>query len=161
MLKYAAILAILTSFLINEKLFSQERNQRRPPGLKISGNVYDKNRQEPLEYANIVVYEQSDSTQVTGTVSNVDGDFRIERIRPGLYYVKVRYIGYIARYISDVRVTPRQPVDLGRIQLEEAYIDMEAVAVEGEKAAMTYRIDKKVINVGQQQTVISGNAADV
>ena len=161
MLKYVAILTVMTSLLMSGKLFSQERKHKSPPGLKISGNVYDRNRQEPLEYANIVVYKQSDSTQVTGTVSNIDGDFRIERIRPGLYYVKVRYIGYIARYISDVRVTPRQPVDLGRIQLEEAYIDMEAVAVEGEKAAMTYLIDKKVINVGQQQTVISGNAADV
>jgi len=48
MFKYVAILTVLTSLLMSGKLFSQERNHRSPPGRKINGNVYDKNRQEPL-----------------------------------------------------------------------------------------------------------------
>ena len=49
--------------------FAQQRQERK--GGTISGKVSDLNEKVPIEYANIILLSQKDSTQVTGTVTNI------------------------------------------------------------------------------------------
>jgi len=140
--------------------WTQEFQQR--PGGSITGAIYDKSSRSPIEYANIILFSQQDSTQITGTISDAKGNFQLNNIRPAMYYLEIRFMGFQTRRIDRLRVNPRQGVtDLGKIELERTVLSMEELAVEGEKPALTYEIDKKVIAVSQMQTVISGTAADV
>ena len=43
----------------------------------ITGKVSDKTNGDPLPYANIVIYNQHDSSMVTGTMASIDGSFKI------------------------------------------------------------------------------------
>ncbi|RPI74126.1 MAG: TonB-dependent receptor, partial [Ignavibacteriales bacterium] len=101
------------------------------------------------------------SSVVTGTVSDVEGNFTISRVPPGNYFVDARFIGF-----NDIRFEVsinrnNLNVNLGEIYLEPAAVNLDNVIVEGQRSPVTYQLDKKVIDVSQMPTVISGNAADV
>ncbi len=128
----------------------------------LTGRVFDSEAKVPIEYANIILYRQKDSTQVTGTITDPKGYFKLEALNPGRYFLEVDFIGYAKIRIPGVIITPRQPqVQLGEIFLEPVTMTGEAVEVEAERVPVTYQIDKKVINVSEQPTAQSGTAVDV
>jgi len=131
-------------------------------GMALSGTVLDSVNRTPLEYATIILISQKDNQQVTGTVTGNSGKFGLSKLRPGQYTLKVDYIGYNSTRITDITLTPgRMETDLGTILLQPAVLESEGVEVSAEKPVFEYKIDKKVINVSQQPTVISGTAVDV
>lgn len=153
-------LTLMTVLLLVSGGFSQAPRPRVSG--KISGTIFDKTTGHPVEYANIILFSQQDNSQITGTISDKNGAFQFANVKPGAYYVEIRFMGYDIKKMENIRVNPRQPqFDMGTIELEGKVLSMETVAVEGEKPALTYEIDKKVISVSQVQTAISGNAADV
>jgi len=128
----------------------------------ITGRVFDAEYEEPIEYANIVIYRQKDSLQVTGTITYPDGSFRVTEVPLGTYYVEVSFIGCHDKRFDNVRVTPSAPlVNLGNIFLEEAILQVEGTEAVAERAPLSYQIDKKVVNVSRQPTAASGTAVDV
>jgi outer membrane cobalamin receptor len=128
----------------------------------INGFVYDVKNSIPLEYANIVLYRQRDSLQVTGTITNKDGYFALNDILPGRYYLDIYFMGYEKKRMSDLRVNPQDlEIKLGVIDLKPVVLREKIIEVEAERPAISYQIDKKVINVSEQFTAISGTAVDV
>lgn len=131
------------------------------PGV-ITGRVFDAASQKPIEYANVILFRQSDSAMVTGATSREDGRFKITALAPGNYYVNIQFIGYKTHRLGNVAITPaKAEINLGKILLEQTALNMETVEVQGEALGMTYHIDKKVINVSRQATALSGTAVDV
>lgn len=128
----------------------------------ITGQVFDAALREPIEYANIVLYRQSDSTQITGGITNPDGSFQLTSIRPGVYFLEVSFIGYQPDTVNNLTITPASsPVNTGNIFLEQTIIGVEGTGVVAERPALAYHIDKKVVNVSRQETALSGTAVDV
>ncbi|MFO7445105.1 MAG: outer membrane beta-barrel family protein [Ignavibacteriaceae bacterium] len=153
-------LLTLLTFSITAILYSQQNQQ--PAGGIIRGKVIDTDAKEPIEYANIILYSANDSMQVTGTITNTEGIFQITPVRPGNYYVDVQFISYEKRRFNDVILAPgNMTVDLGTIEIHSSAINLGNVVVEGERSPVSYQIDKKVIDVNQMATSMSGNAADV
>ncbi|MCB0274226.1 MAG: TonB-dependent receptor [Calditrichaeota bacterium] len=128
----------------------------------LSGAVVDAQQGAPIEYANIVLTGEADTTLKNGTITNDRGQFLLEGIRPGRYRVEVFFLGYETQRFPNVRIAGRgEKTDLGSIKLSQTLIAAEGVSVEGERAAISYQIDKKVISVDQQHTSASGSAIDV
>ncbi len=128
----------------------------------ISGYVFDEVSKIPIEYANIILYRQQDSTQVNGTITNSKGFFKLEKVPGGRFFLEVDFIGYAKKRITGIRVSPRHSeVNVGQIFLTPVAIRGEGVEVEAEGVPISYRIDKKVINVSKQTTSLSGTAVDV
>lgn len=165
-MKFKPLFTLIILFLISINLFSQKgngaRNAPRERGMGILGSVIDKESKKLVEYANIVVLNAKDSTQVNGGVTNSEGVFKIIGIRPGNYIVKVSFIGFDATYIDNVELEKANKImDLGEISIQPTMYLLEDAKVVGNKTAIEYKIDKKVINVSQQATTISGTAVDV
>jgi outer membrane receptor protein involved in Fe transport len=146
--------------LISVIAFAQQR-QGNFPGGSISGKVIDSSTKHTIEYANIVVFSLKDSTMVTGGVTNSEGLFNLTIDRPGIFKVEIRFIGYDTEVIEAAIGRGNFNIDLGEIQIHPTALLLENIVVEGDRAPVTYEIDKKIINPDQMQTVISGNAADV
>ncbi|MCI0693992.1 TonB-dependent receptor [candidate division KSB1 bacterium] len=109
-----------------------------------------------------MLFSVKDSALVTGTVTNAQGNFQLSKILPGKYYLAIHFIGYKSEQTGAIEVIPpKLDHDLGMMVLAPATLSMESVVVEAERAAISYQIDKKVINVSQQHTAISGTAVDV
>lgn len=129
-------------------------------GAVVKGVVVDSLANIPVEYANVVLYQ--DGRQVDGTVSRQDGSFSFTRIKPGVYSCSVKFMGYYERALKDVSVKAgNAAVDLGVVYLNPAVLMLQGVETTAEKPNIEYQIDKKVINVSKQYTAASGSAVDV
>ncbi len=155
------VVIVLMSMIAIEGLTAQSRDRRAPRG-SITGRVVDSELQVPLEYANIVLYDRTSQIQVTGTTTDKGGDFQLTGVRSGVYTLEADFIGYYANTIDSIEIKPGQSnVDLGTIDLKRAVLVLDGVDVAGEKPAIEFRIDKKVINVSKQYAAVSGTAVDV
>lgn len=131
-------------------------------GTNLTGKIYDSNSSQPLQYANVVIFNKQDSTQVDGTVANDKGAFEIQQLPAGEYFAKASFIGYESKFIESITVDdPGNTIDVGEIGLTPDVYDFDDVIVSGERAAITYDIDKKVINVESQFSSAGGTAVDV
>ncbi|GAB4286845.1 MAG: outer membrane beta-barrel family protein [Ignavibacteriaceae bacterium] len=151
---------LILILIITAGIYSQQ--PRTGFGLKITGTVHDSSTDAPIEYANIVLFTPADSSMVTGTISDQQGKFELTGLRPGKYYMTVNFIGYDKKFIDNIILGPQnRTVDLGIVYIHPSAVLLEDVVVEGERSPITYEIDKKVLNVDELQTVVSGTAADV
>ncbi len=127
----------------------------------ITGKVLDADTKHAIEYANVVVLSKTDSSVVTGGVTDVSGYFNLNISPLESYVVEVRFIGYDTKQIEIQINKESRKLDLGNIFIQPSAINLSDVVVQGERSPVTYEIDKKVVNPDQMQTVISGNAADI
>lgn len=137
----------------------------RPAGplpTRISGEVVDAESDEPIETASIAVWSAGDSSLVTGAITDADGSFSIEGIRPGAYYVKISFVGFVTQTIADVELRPGAwSADLGTIALRPDTQQLDEVVVEEERDFVQIGIDKTVYNTKDQLVTAGGNASDV
>ena len=106
---------LMSFFLVSVAISAQ--GQREFTGGGIKGKVIESSENVPMEFANIVLLNSSDSSQVTGTVTNKEGLFEITRVRPGSYYVTIGFIGFEQKKIDNVEIRRNNILDLGTIKL--------------------------------------------
>ncbi|MCX7732460.1 MAG: TonB-dependent receptor [candidate division WOR-3 bacterium] len=126
----------------------------------ITGQIWNPQDSAPVEYANVVLYRQRDSSLVNGTVTDAQGRFTLTQLPPGRYYLEVSFIGFRTNRVRNIQLAPDARLDLGRIPLEPAVISMPGVEATAEKPKMEFRIDRKVINVAQNPALQTGTAVD-
>lgn len=128
----------------------------------ITGRVVDAEHGTALEYANAVLYERAAGAQVTGAMTDREGQFRLTGVRPGTYALRVSFMGYYPLDIDSIWVgDAAEPVDAGVMMLERSVLMVDGVEVTSDKPGVEFKIDKKVINVAEHYTATSGTAVDV
>jgi len=136
--------------------------QKTPAIGQISGQINDSITQEHIEYATVALHDQKNDKLTGGTITQKNGKFFLEKLKPGKYEVKISFLGYEDKTIKNIEVKPPTfLVDLGKIEIHPSYESLGEVVVDGSTPRIDYKIDKKVINVGKQITSISGTAVDV
>lgn len=89
----------------------------------IEGTVLDKKSRETLVGAQVVL----DGTTV-GAVTNFDGQFIIDNIKPGTYNVKIIYISYNPVILENITVAGGKKVQV-TVEMEEASISLGDITV--------------------------------
>ncbi|MHB1688962.1 MAG: TonB-dependent receptor [Ignavibacteriaceae bacterium] len=90
---------------------------------KISGKVIDANTKEPLIGANIVVAGSS-----MGAATDINGEYFILNLSPGVYQLKATEIGYAPVIINNVKVSVDQTTRLD-IEMSEQAVQVKGVVV--------------------------------
>ncbi len=143
----------LFSFFIITAAFSQN--------YAITGKVTDKASGNPLEFANVAIFQEQDSSLVTGGITDAEGAFNIN-IQPGNYYVRIQFVTYGSRILSGIEINNNNPVqDFGQIILAPQDTELEEVVVQAERTQMQLQLDKKVYNVGKDLSNLGGSASDL
>ena len=128
----------------------------------LKGTIVDETSGLPVEYANIVLYKAKDSSLVTGGITDLKGNFNIDKVPFGRYYVDFKFIGYKNSRVTGVMINPRQPeVTLETVKLKSASENIEGIVVTGQKSMLQNNLDKKVINVDRSINVEGGTALDI
>lgn len=117
--KFLLLLFLIASFVINS-LYAQSTG-------KIMGKVIDASTDEGIPFANVLI----DGTSL-GAASDVEGNFVILNIPPGLYNVTASYIGYQKVTIKDITVNVGFTTSLD-FKLNPGEITLEAVVVQGDR----------------------------
>ncbi|HEY4785469.1 MAG TPA: TonB-dependent receptor, partial [Bacteroidales bacterium] len=129
---------------------------------KIYGKIVDRNNQFPVEYVSVGLYRMRDSSLITGMVSDTAGNFSFANVPYGKFYAEFKFLGYKKSRVNGILLTPNQKTaDLGTVKLEGSSAVLNEVEVTGNRPPIEYKLDKKVVNVGQQITAAGGTAADV
>jgi len=113
----------LSFFLVSTITFGQEITQT------VRGVVKDQDSQTTIPGASVVVLDQPN---FKGSVSDIDGKFRIENVPVGRVTIKISYVGYEDKLIPNVIVSSAKEVILD-IQLQESLAQLEEIVVNGKK----------------------------
>ena len=133
-------------------LMGQETN----PSLQIK--VLDSSN-APIEYANVALYLSSDTSLVYGGITNAEGVFQLEEIKPQNYILKVSYIGY-ANY--ETTFVPQAGFNnLAPIILSDSNLSLSEITVVGHKPLVS--MEKGVLTTSVANSLLSslGTAEDV
>ena len=115
----------------------------RPAGCEIYGMVIDSISGQPIEYTSISIID-SDKSIATGGITDSDGKFEIEEIKPGEYDVKIEFMGFSPVIFSDIKLSFRDQrvKDLGTIKLVPSSLELEAVKVLDERPILNLKLIK-------------------
>ncbi len=121
----------LKTFFKNENILLKEIGGQlvlkadKPVGQPIKGEILDQDSKMPLIGASIRVVG---SDPLVGTVTDYNGEFRLEKLKVGRYDLLVEYLGYEPRKIDQVLVTTGKDTYLG-IELRESALAMDEIVV--------------------------------
>jgi len=127
---------------------------------EITGVVIDSASKQPVEYASVAVYKKKDSLLISGSITNLKGEFVIKGVPAGKYVLKSNFIGY---------KTGKRPVDIINasvnmdrpIELSSTSLNLAEVQITDKQNAKQVNIEKTKINVSQNISAVSGNITDV
>lgn len=124
----------------------------------LSGTVRDQSTNSPLPFATVAVMK-SDSTVVTGAVTDDNGAYKLTIPNRGFYLLAVSFIGYQTHY---------QPINADRAQMELPAIALapdatmlQAVQVVDRAPIVEQKMDKLVMNVSKTAFAQGSNALDL
>ncbi len=115
----------------------------------VKGKVIDVNN-SPLEFATVSLFKTADSSLVTGIITDIDGQFSLDKIPEGSYYAKIAFIGFQTSIIDSINISKNNLLsDLGNVEILSNAKDMEEFVIVEEKDIMETKIDKRVYNVSK------------
>jgi len=120
------IILLLAFTLVTSALFSQSLTQT------IRGTVIDKQTLQPIIGARVVVLE---SDPLIGSMTNIDGQFRLENVPVGRQSIQVTYMGYEPVTMQNLALTSKELVL--NISMIEAVNSLNEVEIVSEKKGET------------------------
>ena len=129
---------------------------------QVRGRIVDDVGDEPLEYATAAIYNQDDGALVSGVITDIAGNFVIDKLRNGTYYLEASFIGYTIKTIHDIKITGRATIfEIGTIRLSIGQNQLNEVVVKGERSAVINKIDRQVFDATNFQNSQGGSATDI
>lgn len=125
------------SFLISRSAEAQ--------GIFIKGKAIEAETSDALEFANIALLSVSDSSLITGTMSDLNGAFAFTT-SAGDYILRVGFIGYESRF-KNISLGATDEVNVGSVRLAKSAQNLDEVVVEGLSSMFESDIDKRRYNV--------------
>ena len=116
----------------------------------ITGKVLESDSQEPVAQTTVRLLK-TDSTLVTGTLTNLDGLFRVKAPLAGNFIVQITCVGF-KPYTKNVKVTADKDIALGTINLDPDAIMLKGATVTGQAAKVTLKEDTFVYNASAYRT---------
>lgn len=115
-------------------------------GVTVSGQVKDKNTKSAMPFVNVLIKMEKDSSFISGTVTNEEGRFTINNIKPGDYLLELSFMGYSRRIFPFRAGKLSNFIHLGSLEMEEG-ITLKDVIVEGGQEAVSETMDKKIFSI--------------
>lgn len=107
----------------------------------LKGSIRDAAGAGPLPGVNVVVASAFDSSKVTGTITNLQGQFELKLDRPGPYVLRMSFVGYETR-VERIRVPREQnQLQLPPYSLKEDVKTLGEVRIEGVEQRVEQRGD--------------------
>lgn len=119
----------------------------------IKGRVLDAANKEGIPFANVFL-----EGTTTGTTTDVDGNYQLENLEPGLYNISASYLGYETQTQFEVQVSNSKPEQID-FELSEQGASSEEVVVKASPFAKTEEspVSLRTIGTAEIQRNPGGN----
>ncbi|MBL0912298.1 MAG: TonB-dependent receptor [Bacteroidia bacterium] len=135
--------------------------QAQTTGVTVSGTLRDQTSGTAMPYVNVVLRNETDSTFVSGTISDEQGLFSIPGIAYGEYYLTFSYLGYRTQVLP-LRTGQLSPfLDLGNIQMTAQSASLSGVTISGKQDELNESMDKKTYHSDENISQSGGSALQV
>jgi len=131
-------LGIYILLFIQTFLFAQQGS--------VKGNIKDESRMG-VEFANMLLYT-TDSVYVKAALTDESGNYTIDQLQAGMYYLKVSHLVYTS-YVSPIIKIDSRPLTLETILLISNVKKLAEVTIQAKKPFIERQLDKLVVNVEQ------------
>ena len=145
--KYSLFISLCIISILSAQHQHGGYGKQLPEGCEIHGRVVDARTGLDIEYASISVI-RADKSIETGGVTNSEGEFEIEEIKPGTYDLKIEFMGFSPVLISGIELSYRgsRIKDVGEIKLQPTSLELAAIKVLDKKPLFEFETDKLVYN---------------
>lgn len=121
----------------------------------IKGVVKNEKSNDVMPFVNILLLSANDSSQVSGSVSDIDGTFELSSIKRGSYILRIQFIGY--RELTKV-IELTEPLNLGNLYIREEATDLNEVVVQARRSTGTQKGDTTLFNADAFKTMKDASA---
>ena len=126
----------------------------------VSGNL--KNEQgEIIEFANIVLYEVAEDKLVKGVTTDATGNFKIEKIKSGNFYLKAMMLGYTDFQSEAFTLDENSTSHTINLVINSEAQTLDAVEVVAKVPLLEQRADRMVVNVAKSLTSVNGSLMEI
>lgn len=122
---------------------------------KISGLITESNA--PLEYANVILYNQSSKEVVTGTISDKQGVYAFNSVKNGTYYIEVSMLGFKTKTSKEFQLLTDKELNF---TLNEEAESLNEVVVKSKRPVIRQTAEKLIVDL-ENSEMINSNLKDV
>ena len=124
-------------------------------GFSIKGMVKEEGSKDPMPFVNILLLTANDSSQISGTVTDIDGRFELNGVKRGEFLIKIQFMGY-RDYFQSLEVSSN--LDLGNLYIREEAKDLREVVIEARRSTGMQRGDTTQFNADAFKTMRDASA---
>lgn len=141
--------------LISMNLFAQDTST-------ITGKVVDAKNNEPLPFATIFITDISDtvSLQKRGTISDDNGNFKIDQIQNGKYNLQVSSVGF-KKAIKTFEISRSGVIDAGTFSLQDSSLLIAETIIAADRVKGKSETDKTIYYINNKILSATGNSRDL
>ena len=122
----------------------------------INGKIVDQQNQ-PLPFANIILYEIKEDTSALGTVSGENGEYEIKNIPSGMYRLEVSMLGFETQKIDSFDLNRNRILNF---TLKEETQTLNEVVIKSKRPVIRQTAEKLIIDL-EKSEMINSNLQDV
>ncbi|WP_396602548.1 outer membrane beta-barrel protein [Algibacter sp. R77976] len=122
---------------------------------QVSGTVSENN--QPLEFANVVMYSEFSKDVVTGVISNESGNYIFTDIANGSYYIEVSMLGFKTQKSEVFELLTNKELDF--ILIEENQ-NLDEVVIKNKRPVIRQTAEKLIVDL-EKSEMINSNLQDV
>jgi hypothetical protein len=119
---------------------------------RITGKVND-SIGTPIPFAAVGLLNPKDSSVVKGALSNDSGLYIFNKVKPGIYLLKVTATGYTDQYSAPIKADSGKSIIVPVVQLKSPVHYLKALSVVVDKPFMEHKQDRMIFNV--ENSIIS------
>ena len=127
----------------------------------IKGYVLSSSDNKPAEFANVILMNLPDSSFHSGVITYMNGDYSIENVKPGKYFIKSSFVGFEDNGTNIELANGDETVWADTIYLSENTKELGEVEVKGDMIRATELVDRTVYTIPPEIAKTSTNGFEV
>ncbi len=127
----------------------------------IKGKVCFEKDKSPVQFATVGLLHMPDSAMITGVITLTDGGYKLEKVTPGNYFIKVSFVGFKTSGKSVTVETGNNEITVDTIFLAEAVASLNEVTVVAERIKGKEMVDRTVYEIPNLIAKSSSNGYDI
>ena len=151
-----AILLIITISI------SSYATETEPDNGTITGRILDNGTSQPISFASVALVNASDTSIITGVITDDNGSFQLNGVPFGKYNLKVSFMGYKPVIVQNVELSRHnKKVDLHEMRLSEDITTLAEAEIVEERLKGEEKIDRTVFTLNDDIRKASSSGLDV
>ncbi len=127
--------------------------------VSLQGQVITPNK-TAVSFANVALMNASDSLICKGTTTDEKGNFTLEKLKNGNYYLQVYFIGFKTARVDSILINGRS-VNLKPVILHQKSTQLEEIEVISEKGMFESQAGKMIYNVEGNLNAVGESAMEL